>query len=48
MTLIVLVQVKKLFAVVQIKKSWEEFNTGISSKHFINTHINCRMVNPEN
>ena len=39
LTLIVLVQVKRLNAVVQLKKSWEELNIGISSKYLINTQL---------
>ena len=38
-TLIVLVQVKKLIEVVQLKKSLEELNIGISSKYLINTQL---------
>ena len=32
-------QVKKLIAVVQLKKSWEKVNTGISSKYLFNTQL---------
>ena len=32
-----IVQVKKIVSVVQLKKSWEELNIGISSKRLINT-----------
>ena len=38
-TLVVLVQVKKLIEVVQLKKSLEELNIGISSKYLINTQL---------
>ena len=47
-TLIVLVQAKKLIAVVQLKKSWEESNIGISSKYLINTQLQTAELNPEN
>ena len=32
-------QVKKLIAMVQLKKSWEKVNTGISSKYLFNTQL---------
>ena len=38
-TLTVLVQLKKLIALVQVKKIWEELNTGTNSKHLINTKL---------
>ena len=38
-TLIVLVEVEKVIAVVQLKKSWEELNIGIRFKYLINTQL---------
>ena len=32
-------QMKKLIAMVQLKKSWEKVNTGISSKYLFNTQL---------
>ena len=39
LTLTLLVQVKKLIAVVKLKKSSEELKTGTSSKYLINTQL---------
>ena len=43
-----MVQAKKLIAVVQLKKSWEESNIGISSKYLINTQLLTAELNSEN